>query len=87
MSQLIPCPSCHRHHRVGEPVCPFCGTALPTGQSIPSSTTSLARMSRAALIAAGAAWLGAGACENSISPPYGAPPPGPLHDAGADAPD
>lgn len=87
MDQLIPCSSCNRHHRVGEAVCPFCGLTVPGGRSLAALTTTRARMSRATLIAAGAAWLGAGACESNFSPPYGAPPPGPVQDASSDAPD
>jgi hypothetical protein len=87
VDQLIPCPSCNRHHRVSEAVCPFCGLTLPGRKTSPALTISRARMSRATLIAAGAAWLGAGACDSNISPPYGAPPPGPVQDASSDAPD
>ena len=39
-------------------------------------------MSRAMLVAAGAALLGGAECEQSVAPPYGVPPPTP--DAGAD---
>jgi hypothetical protein len=28
MSNLLPCSACKRHHRLGEPVCPFCGSTV-----------------------------------------------------------
>jgi hypothetical protein len=84
MSQLLPCPRCSRHHRVCEPVCPFCGGTLPSCKGAPSAMSPLGRMSRAALVAAGVALLGA-ACKVSSAPPYGGFPPWPAPDAGADA--
>ena len=45
MSPLRPCPHCHRHHRPCEPVCPFCGAALPACAPT-SETTKRDRMSR-----------------------------------------
>jgi hypothetical protein len=58
MSQLRTCPRCSRHHRVCEPLCPFCGGALPP-YSAASATSPRDRMSRAMLVASGAALLGA----------------------------
>ena len=86
MSQLLPCPHCSRHHRVCEPVCPFCGGTLPTCKGAPSVMGPLGRMNRATLVAAGAALLGAVACEKVSAPPYGGfYPPWPAQDASTDA--
>jgi hypothetical protein len=86
MSQLLPCPHCSRHHRVCDPVCPFCGGALPSCKGAPSAMSPHGRMNRATLVAAGAALLGAAACDKSVVPPYGGfYPPGPPQDASADA--
>ena len=65
MSQLSPCPSCHRHVRVEETVCPFCSAALPERAGPETITAPRARLSRAALFAAGATLLGAAACSSS----------------------
>ena len=87
MSQLLPCPHCSRHHRVCEPVCPFCDGTLPTCKGAPSVMSPLGRMSRATLVAAGAALLGVSSCDKSVAPPYGGfYPPWPAQDASADAP-
>jgi hypothetical protein len=73
MSQLLPCPHCSRHHRVCEAVCPFCGGALPECKAA-LSQSSRSRMSRATLLAAGAALLGGAACDNvSLVTHYGGP--------------
>ena len=92
MSQLFPCPHCSRHHRVCEPVCPFCGGALPECKAA-LSQSSRSRMSRATLFAAGAALLGGAACDNGSSMPasvvaaYGGPGIVTYPDASADATD
>ena len=83
MSQLRACPHCGRHHRVCETVCPFCAGSLPACEAA-SSTTRRGRMSRAMLVAAGAALLGGAQCEQSVSPPYGTPPRPPTPDASTD---
>ena len=79
MSALVPCPSCNRHVKSDETSCPFCQAAVApvaakacTGRC---ASPSPARLVSAALVAAGAALLGAG-CENSNSTivPYGIPP-------------
>ena len=84
MSALVPCPGCNRHVKSDETICPFCQAALApvaakacTGRC---ARPSPARLAGAALVAAGAALLGA-ACESSQSafPPYGLPP---HYDAG-----
>jgi hypothetical protein len=71
MNQLLPCPHCSRHHRVCEPVCPFCGGSLPACKAAPP-TKARGRLSRATLFAAGAALLGGASCDNrSTNAHYG----------------
>jgi hypothetical protein len=66
MSRLHPCPSCNRHVRAGDAACPFCGTALAAAPPrVPGAPALLGRLGRAALFAAGATLLGAGACTDS----------------------
>jgi hypothetical protein len=86
MSQLRTCPHCSRHHRVCEPACPFCGGTLPACNAA-SATRPRDRMSRAMLVAAGAALLGGAECETSIAPPYGVPPHPLMPDASTDTVD
>jgi hypothetical protein len=84
MRALVPCPSCGRHRRVCESLCPFCGTPILACETSTASATARGRLSRAMLIA-GAALLGtSGACEN-LAPPYGTPPPAPRQDASVDS--
>ena len=82
MSTLIPCPGCNRHVKSDETTCPFCQSAVtsvaPGACSGRCARPSPARLVGAALVAAGAALLGA-ACESSSHttstfPPYGLPP-------------
>ena len=77
MSQLIPCPACHRHVESDETACPFCQAALaPRPACVGGCSGALApRLALASLVAAGAALLGA-ACQSSQSTivPYGVPP-------------
>ena len=54
MTQLVPCPTCHRHVRSGSSECPFCATTLP-GAPTPRTFEVQRGMSRAAIIALGAA--------------------------------
>lgn len=87
MSQLLlPCRGCHRHVESHETSCPFCGVPLSPTQPCNGRCSGLpaARLARAALVAAGAALLGA-ACQSSQSviAPYGTPP---HFDAGTDSP-
>jgi hypothetical protein len=70
MSSLHPCPHCDRHHRAYERVCPFCGGELPACEAGPTPR-SLGRMSRAMLVAAGAAALGGASCQSVPAPLYG----------------
>lgn len=84
MSALVTCSGCNRHVKSDETICPFCQVAMAPLASEPCTgrcaRLSPARLAGAALVAAGAALLGA-ACESSQSafPPYGLPP---HYDAG-----
>jgi len=77
VSELIPCPGCQRHVQSNEAACPFCGGALSAVSPCNGrcSGPTAARVAKAALVAAGAAILGA-ACGSSPSVivPYGVPP-------------
>jgi hypothetical protein len=81
MRSLVPCSSCNRHVAAEETGCPFCGVALTPLDSPPCSGAcagnAFPRVRRAALIAAGAALLGAGCHDDTkrnVYPPYGIPP-------------
>lgn len=80
MSALVPCPGCNRHVKSDETICPFCQAAVtPVAPETCSGRCARpfpSRLASAALVAAGAALLGA-ACESSSQsafPPYGLPP-------------
>ena len=79
MSALVPCSGCNRHVKSDETTCPFCQAAVsPVASGSCAGRCARpapARLVGAALVAAGAALLGAG-CENSNSTivPYGIPP-------------
>src|SRR3954454_18193531 len=79
MSALVPCAGCNRHVKSDETTCPFCQAAVAPAATEACSgrcaRPSPARLVSAALVAAGAALLGAG-CESSQStfPPYGISP-------------
>jgi hypothetical protein len=65
MSHLAPCPACNRHVDVAERACPFCATALPSAfRAQPPLIPLRGRLSRAALMAAGATLMGAAACSS-----------------------
>ena len=83
MSQLLPCPACQRHVESHETSCPFCAAALSPTPACAGGCSGPPRLARAALLAAGAALLGA-ACQSSRSAivPYGIAP---YPDAGADS--
>ena len=62
MSRLLPCPSCQRHVKadVADQACPFCQAAVPAagvGGAQTSTSAPLGRMSRIAVLAAGATLL------------------------------
>jgi hypothetical protein len=85
MSCLAPCPACNRHVSAHDAACPFCAAALPeTFRCQPARVAPSGRLSRAAMIAAGAALMSA-SCSNAappvIVPLYGVAI---LPDAGAD---
>jgi hypothetical protein len=66
MSHLAPCPACNRHVDVAEGACPFCATALPASfRAQPPLIPLRGRLSRAALMTAGAALMGAAACSSN----------------------
>ncbi len=71
---LRPCSSCARHVRATETTCPFCTSAL-TACADTSEPTTTARLSRAAIVLAGAAALAGCGKESGIAPVYGGPPP------------
>jgi hypothetical protein len=73
MSNFVPCPVCNRHVLSAETACPFCTAALPESLRLQTpAPRPPGRLSRAALLAAGAALMGAEACSNAV-PVYGAP--------------
>ena len=70
MSCLAPCPTCNRHVSAHEAACPFCAAALPdTFRCQPARVPPSGRLSRAAMIAAGAALMSA-SCSTAV-PVYG----------------
>jgi hypothetical protein len=83
MSQLITCPACQRHVKSDEAACPFCQTTFSPAPPCAGgcSGPTAARLAKAALVAAGAALLGAACQSHSAIVPYGTPP---QFDAGTD---
>jgi hypothetical protein len=81
MSCLAPCPACNRHVATDAAACPFCAATLPDSfRCEPTRQPRRGRLSRAGLLAAGAALIGIGqACGGSA---YGTSPP--PKDAAAD---
>lgn len=75
MKTLVPCTGCQRHVRADETACPFCGVAVDASLARPEGVNG-AGLSRAAVIALGAAL--AAACSQPAAPNEpGAPPAGP----------
>ena len=67
MSHLAPCPACHRHVEVVETTCPFCAAALAESfRGQPRPVAPPRRLSRAAMMAAGATLLGACSANDAI---------------------
>jgi hypothetical protein len=65
MSHLAPCPGCNRHVLTIETACPFCALELPASfRALAPPPPQRGRLGRAALLVAGAALMGAGACSN-----------------------
>jgi hypothetical protein len=82
MSSLVPCPGCDRHVKSEDTTCPFCQAALAPARPCVGCSGPLApRLARAALVAAGAALLGAACQSRSVIVPYGVSPQ-PRFDAG-----
>jgi len=78
MNHLVPCPECHRHVRVSETECPFCGRSLDLAGS-PEPVLPRERLSRAATFAFSATLASAtalAACSGTDAPVpvYGGPP-------------
>jgi hypothetical protein len=67
MNALAPCPSCHRHIRVAEAACPFCGNAVTLEEVVPRGIYAQ-RLGRAALFTFGAAALTTAGCGTSTTP-------------------
>lgn len=69
MSQLEPCPHCHRHVRVSEPACPFCAASLAEAfAGVGPRAAPRARIGRAALFAFGVA-ASTSACGDDVRTP------------------
>jgi hypothetical protein len=96
-ARLLPCPSCARHVRLSDAVCPFCAAdlgALP--RALPPARSPATRLSRAALFAFGTSAAALAACGGTAAttdppiglPAYGGPPvdSGPAADGDVDAP-
>jgi hypothetical protein len=76
MSCFAPCPACNRHVATDETACPFCSAALPDSIRCQPRRRPHARLSRAAMLAAGAALIAAeAACGSVAVPVYGGPGP------------
>jgi hypothetical protein len=75
MKCLAPCPSCDRHIAIDEAACPFCATALPKSfrREHACGRPPPGRLSRAAMIAAGATLIGVQASCGTASS-YGTSP-------------
>ncbi|HXT98682.1 MAG TPA: hypothetical protein VN853_20450 [Polyangia bacterium] len=70
MSQLLPCPACSRHVDAAETACPFCAAVLSESfRTMRPPAPPRRRLSRAALMAAGATLVGAAACSSSAPSP------------------
>jgi hypothetical protein len=87
-AMLTVCAACERHFRSNEPACPFCGAepARAAGGHPPSAAPSLAGLSRARVIALGAAGVLGTLAAASCTPVavYGGPPTGGYGGYGAD---
>jgi len=53
--RLSPCPSCTRHVRISESICPFCAATMPERAAADDAALPVARLSRGAVYALGAA--------------------------------
>jgi hypothetical protein len=81
---LVACPSCNRHLRTTESVCPFCAAdvreAMSTAAPRPIPTE---RLSRSAMFAFAAANLGVAACGGTVEVPGPGTPDGAVSNGGA----
>jgi hypothetical protein len=77
MSALAPCPSCHRHVRIAESACPFCGATVAL-EPVISARIGAQRLGRAAIFTFGAVAIAStsAGCSNAMTP---------ASDAGNDA--
>jgi hypothetical protein len=67
MSHLAPCPACNRHIEVVETTCPFCAAALAESfRGQPGPAPPPRRLSRSAMMAAGATLMGACSANDAI---------------------
>ena len=81
MTELEPCPHCHRHVTISETTCPFCtGVLADAFADREPRTLPRARLGRAAVFAFGVAAM-AGACGDNEHPSL------PMHDAASIPPD
>ncbi|HEY7374716.1 MAG TPA: hypothetical protein VIF57_21305 [Polyangia bacterium] len=79
MACLAPCPACQRHIASSETTCPFCAAALPESfRCQPARALPPGRLSRAAMVAAGAALVSVSCGATAVE--YGV---GVISDAGA----
>jgi hypothetical protein len=82
MSPLALCPGCSRHVKRTDPACPFCAAPLDAVPSAAAFDEESPRISRSAMILAGAAMV-AGCNLTQPANIYGGPPPPPAaQDAG-----
>ncbi|MFO0563920.1 MAG: hypothetical protein U0269_38200 [Polyangiales bacterium] len=80
---LVLCGGCARHVREIEPRCPFCGHARVASEHDEPSIEGPTRLSRAAILLAGAVSMAACQRTPPIAQPYGAPPRVEVPDTGA----
>ena len=79
MTQLEPCPHCHRHVNVHEAACPFCAASLAGAfATLAPRVAPRVRLGRAAVFAFGVAAM-APACGDNL-------PPTPAHHDAASVP-
>lgn len=80
MQILTVCPGCSRHVRATDPTCPFCAAALAPCDAQPGVVEEEpVRLSRSAMLLAGAAMV-AGCNLTQSAAIYGGPPPRPATD-------
>lgn len=86
MTQLEPCPHCHRHVKVSETACPFCACDLADAfANLAPRPLPRARLGRAAVFAFGVVATSQAGCGDNtkIEPPPDAVSQ-PAHDADVD---